>query len=265
MAGVTLSQSPPQPLALTDLSDEQAAEVRALAARAAVADGVGPLSEHAGHALTARGRVACSTSLRMPATAWPGTPRSSAGPTPRSRWWSTPATAVRAWAAACGPLLPGSTPEPGYGPTATAPPHRASHGRAGPGAGARAAQDVALPPPEDADLASITLPAGFSARAFVPGQDEQAWLEANAAAFADHPEQGRMSLADLRDRMAQDWFDPSGFIIVEANDAPARSRPSTGPRSTPNSAPPSTRPPRPARSTSSACTRHTRVVAWPGR
>ena len=36
MAGVTLSQSSAQPQALPDLSAEQAAEVRALAARAAV-------------------------------------------------------------------------------------------------------------------------------------------------------------------------------------------------------------------------------------
>ena len=56
----------------------------------------------------------------------------------------------------------------------------------------------------------------------MPGQDEQAWLETNAAAFADHPEQGRMALADLRERMGQPWFDPAGFIIVEAAGAPGR-------------------------------------------
>jgi mycothiol synthase len=29
-----------------------------------------------------------------------------------------------------------------------------------------------------------------------------------------------MTRSDLEERMAQDWFDPAGFIIVEADDAP---------------------------------------------
>lgn len=72
----------------------------------------------------------------------------------------------------------------------------------------------------DLDPAASALPAGFSARAFVPGKDEQAWLATNAAAFAHHPEQGRLALADLEERMAQPWFDATGFILVEADDSP---------------------------------------------
>ena len=70
-----------------------------------------------------------------------------------------------------------------------------------------------------ADLApaASALPEGFTARAFEPGRDEQAWLATNAAAFAHHPEQGRLTLADLEERMAQPWFDAAGFILVEAD------------------------------------------------
>lgn len=73
---------------------------------------------------------------------------------------------------------------------------------------------------QDLNPAAFALPAGFSARAFVPGQDEEAWLATNAAAFAHHPEQGRLALADLEERMAQPWFDAAGFILVEADDSP---------------------------------------------
>ena len=72
----------------------------------------------------------------------------------------------------------------------------------------------------DLDPAATSLPAGFTARAFEPGRDEQAWLATNAAAFAHHPEQGRLTLADLQERMAQPWFDPAGFILVEAQGSP---------------------------------------------
>jgi len=72
----------------------------------------------------------------------------------------------------------------------------------------------------DLDPAAVALPEGFSARTFEPGRDEEPWLATNAAAFAHHPEQGRMTLADLRDRMAQPWFDPAGFVIVTADGSP---------------------------------------------
>ncbi len=72
----------------------------------------------------------------------------------------------------------------------------------------------------DLDPAARTLPDGFTARPFEPGRDEQAWLATNAAAFADHPEQGRVTRSDLQERMALPWFDAAGFILVVADERP---------------------------------------------
>ena len=74
--------------------------------------------------------------------------------------------------------------------------------------------------PDDEQRSAVALPAGFSARAFEVRRDEQAWLATNAAAFAHHPEQGRLTLADLQERMAQPWFDPAGLILVTADGRP---------------------------------------------
>ncbi len=45
--------------------------------------------------------------------------------------------------------------------------------------------------------------------------DVSGFLAVNSAAFADHPEQGRFSLADLDARRAEDWFDPAGLLLSD--------------------------------------------------
>ena len=67
---------------------------------------------------------------------------------------------------------------------------------------------------EAGPLGDPVLPDGLVARAFRPGRDEDEWLRVNAAAFAHHAEQGRMTRADLDARMDEPWFDPAGLILV---------------------------------------------------
>ncbi|MFJ2621527.1 mycothiol synthase [Glutamicibacter sp. NPDC087344] len=63
-------------------------------------------------------------------------------------------------------------------------------------------------------LEETPLQRGLSLRTFRVGEDEAAWLEANAKSFADHPEQGSLTYADLDARMNENWFDPSGFFLA---------------------------------------------------
>jgi mycothiol synthase len=66
----------------------------------------------------------------------------------------------------------------------------------------------------DEKLPKPAIPPGVQIRTFVPGQDEQEWLRVNAAAFASHPEQALIDLDDLKDRMAESWFDARGFFVA---------------------------------------------------
>jgi mycothiol synthase len=66
----------------------------------------------------------------------------------------------------------------------------------------------------DDELPEPVVPAGVQVRTFLPGEDEQDWLRVNAAAFASHPEQGLIDLDDLKDRLAEPWFDPKGFFVA---------------------------------------------------
>jgi mycothiol synthase len=77
----------------------------------------------------------------------------------------------------------------------------------------RLRRSLSVPLPEP------VLPAGVRIRPFRPGQDDAAWLALNARAFAEHPEQGRWTAADLRARMAEPWFDPAGFLLADAGGA----------------------------------------------
>ncbi|MDR2254166.1 MAG: GNAT family N-acetyltransferase [Bifidobacteriaceae bacterium] len=84
-----------------------------------------------------------------------------------------------------------------------------------------AAPASATPPESAAAPASATPPEAsgtaneFTFRRFDPARDRAAWVGLNALAFAGHPEQGALTLADLDRRMALSWFDKDGLIVAE--------------------------------------------------
>ena len=74
----------------------------------------------------------------------------------------------------------------------------------------------------DDDLPPLVLPDGVALRAFEPDRDEAGWLALNAAAFADHPEQGAWGPADLAARTSAPWFDPGDLLLLVDADDPGR-------------------------------------------
>lgn len=68
--------------------------------------------------------------------------------------------------------------------------------------------------------ASLTPPPAMVVRSFRP-EDTQAWLQTNAAAFANHPEQGRIDHHDFAELRAQPWWQPHLLRVVENTRADA--------------------------------------------
>ncbi len=65
-----------------------------------------------------------------------------------------------------------------------------------------------------AATAAPALPAGFRIEAMRPGTDDAEWVALNARVFAAHPEQGSLTVADLRARQAEPWFDPEDVLLL---------------------------------------------------
>jgi mycothiol synthase len=58
---------------------------------------------------------------------------------------------------------------------------------------------------------------GARIRGFVPGEDDERWLELNSRIFAGHPENGTWRLDDLRSRFAQPWFNADDVLMLEVD------------------------------------------------
>ena len=59
----------------------------------------------------------------------------------------------------------------------------------------------------------------LAVRSFVPGVDDETWLEVNNAAFAAHGEQSDWEITTLQARCREPWFDADGFLIHESETA----------------------------------------------
>ena len=69
------------------------------------------------------------------------------------------------------------------------------------------------------DIPEPTWPPRTHVRTFLPGLDDDAWLDVNARAFADLPDQGGWQQTDLDVRIREPWFDPSGFFLAIEDNA----------------------------------------------
>jgi mycothiol synthase len=64
------------------------------------------------------------------------------------------------------------------------------------------------------DTPDPAIPAGLRVRTYAGVADDVELLRVNNAAFADHPEQGGWSAAQLEERRKEPWFDPQGLFLA---------------------------------------------------
>jgi len=76
---------------------------------------------------------------------------------------------------------------------------------------------------ESDDLHFESPTSDLTLRTFLPGVDDDAWIEVNNQAFSDHPEQGAWDRQSLQTRLSEHWFDPSGFLLLLDGDKIAAS------------------------------------------
>lgn len=60
--------------------------------------------------------------------------------------------------------------------------------------------------------------APYSIEAFRPGADDEEWVALNARIFSSHPEQGSLTVDDLRDRIDEPWFDADDLLVLRDGD-----------------------------------------------
>ena len=58
------------------------------------------------------------------------------------------------------------------------------------------------------------IPDGFTIDRMRVGTDEEEWVDLNARIFDTHPEQGRLTVDDLRARQAEPWFDADDVLML---------------------------------------------------
>lgn len=82
----------------------------------------------------------------------------------------------------------------------------------------RSLPESPVEPASSADSADThATPSGYVIDTYTPA-DREAIVAINAAAFAHHPEQGRLTVEEFDDLTRQPWFDPAGLFVARSGD-----------------------------------------------
>lgn len=66
-------------------------------------------------------------------------------------------------------------------------------------------------------IETYEIPTGYSFREFDPKTDIQSFLKVNKLSFSELPDQSSWTQEDVELRIKENWFSPSGFILLENN------------------------------------------------